>query len=58
MPEVRLIDEKGEQVGIVPIAEALKRARDAEQDLIEIAPQAKPPVCKIIDYSKFRYEMT
>ena len=57
VPEVRLIDEKGEQVGVVPIAEALKRAREAGQDLIEIAPQAKPPVCKIIDYSKFRYEM-
>ncbi|MBR3628747.1 MAG: translation initiation factor IF-3 [Elusimicrobia bacterium] len=57
VPEVRLIDEKGEQIGVVPIAEALKRAKDAGQDLIEIAPQAKPPVCKIIDYSKFRYEM-
>ena len=57
MPEVRLIDEKGEQVGVVPIAVALQKARDAGQDLIEIAPQAKPPVCKIIDFSKFRYEM-
>ena len=57
VPEVRLIDEKGEQVGVVPIAVALQKARDAGQDLIEIAPQAKPPVCKIIDFSKFRYEM-
>lgn len=58
VPEVRLIDEKGEQVGIVPTAEALKRARIAGLDLIEISPQAKPPVCKIIDYSKFRYDLS
>ncbi len=58
VPEVRLIDEKGEQVGVVPTAEALKRARIAGLDLIEISPQAKPPVCKIIDYSKFRYDLS
>ena len=58
VPEVRLIDETGKQVGIVPIAKALEMARDAEQDLVEISPQAKPPVCKIIDFSKFRYELS
>lgn len=57
VPEVRLIDETGNQVGIVPIAQALERARAAGQDLVEISPQAKPPVCKIIDFSKFRYEL-
>ncbi|MGK9367889.1 translation initiation factor IF-3 [Melioribacter sp. Ez-97] len=55
-PEIRLIDEKGEQVGIVSVKEALNRAREAGMDLVEIAPQAKPPVCKIIDYGKFVYE--
>ncbi|MGK9477158.1 translation initiation factor IF-3 [Melioribacter sp. OK-6-Me] len=55
-PEVRLIDEKGEQVGIVSVKEALNRAREVGMDLVEIAPQAKPPVCKIIDYGKFVYE--
>ena len=55
---MRLIDETGKQVGIVPIAQALERARAAEQDLVEISPQAKPPVCKIIDFSKFRYELS
>lgn len=57
VPEVRLIDENGVQVGIVSIAEALSKAQSCGQDLIEISPQAKPPVCKIIDFSKFRYEM-
>ncbi|MGE4384422.1 MAG: translation initiation factor IF-3 [Endomicrobiaceae bacterium] len=57
VPEVRLIDENGVQVGIVPIAEALSRAHACGQDLIEISPQAKPPVCKIIIFSKFRYEL-
>ena len=58
VPEVRLIDETGKQVGIVPIAKALEMARNAQQDLVEISPQAKPPVCKIIDFSKFRYELS
>ena len=56
VPEVRLIDENGEQVGIVPTAEALDRARDRDLDLVEIAPTAKPPVCRILDYSKYKYE--
>ena len=56
VPEVRLIDENGEQVGIVPTAEALERARDRDLDLVEIAPTAKPPVVRILDYSKYKYE--
>ena len=55
--EVRLIGADGEQLGIVPLAEALKMAQQAELDLVKIAPTAKPPVCKIIDYGKYRYEL-
>lgn len=55
MPEVRLIDDKGEQVGITPIKEALAKAENVGLDLIEISPNAKPPVCKILDYDKYRY---
>ncbi len=51
-----MINEKGEQVGIVSTKEALAKARDLELDLVEIAPKAEPPVCKIIDYGKFVYE--
>ena len=58
VPEVRLIDENGVQVGIVPIAQALAKAQAAGKDLIEISPQAKPPVCKILEFSKFRYELS
>lgn len=54
--EVRLIGENGEQLGIMPIREAMRIAGEAELDLVKIAPTAKPPVCKIIDYGKFRYE--
>jgi len=54
--EVRLIDSSGENVGVVPIEEALEKAREAELDLIEISPQAKPPVAKIMEYGKFRYD--
>ncbi|MCX7797567.1 MAG: translation initiation factor IF-3 [Melioribacter sp.] len=56
-PQVRLIGADGEQVGIVTIQEALKRAEESGLDLVEIAPQANPPVCKIIDYGKFVYEL-
>jgi translation initiation factor IF-3 len=56
VPEVRLIDENGEQVGIVPTPEALERARNSELDLVEVAPNSKPPVCRILDYSKYKYE--
>ena len=54
--EVRLIDDEGEQKGIVPTIEALKMAKEQELDLVEVAPQANPPVCKILDYGKFRFE--
>ncbi len=55
--EVRLIDETGQQIGIVPIGEALAIAEEKGLDLVEIAPQANPPVCKIMDYGKFKYEL-
>ena len=54
--EIRLIGEDGEQLGIVSAKEALKLAEEAGLDLVKIAPTAKPPVCKIIDYGKYRYE--
>lgn len=56
VPQVRLIDEKGEQVGIVPTIQALTMARDRGLDLMEVSPNAQPPVCKICDYGKFKYE--
>jgi len=56
--EVRLIGEDGQVVGIMSSKEALKIAKEAELDLVKIAPQAKPPVCKIIDYGKYKYEQT
>jgi translation initiation factor IF-3 len=55
-PQVRLVDENGEQVGVVAIADALRRAEEAGLDLMEVSPNADPPVCKIIDYGRFRYE--
>ncbi|MBC7327110.1 translation initiation factor IF-3 [bacterium] len=54
--EVRLIDENGVQVGIVPIQKAQRMAREKGLDLVEVAPQANPPVCRILDYSKYKYE--
>lgn len=55
--EVRLIDQDGEQLGIMSAKDAMKIAREANLDLVKIAPQAKPPVCKVIDYGKYRYEL-
>jgi translation initiation factor IF-3 len=55
VPEVRLIGVDGEQIGIVPMRDALARAEAAEVDLVEIAPTAQPPVCRIMDYGKFKY---
>jgi translation initiation factor IF-3 len=55
-PEVRLVGTEGEQLGIVKLYEALRQAEDAELDLVEIAPTAQPPVCKIMDYGKFKYQ--
>jgi len=54
-PEVRLVGVEGEQLGIVPITEAMAKAEAAELDLVEIAPMANPPVCRIMDYGKFKY---
>ncbi|MEX0993352.1 MAG: translation initiation factor IF-3 [Solirubrobacterales bacterium] len=54
--EVRLIDENGEQVGVVPTEKAMEMARESDLDLVEIAAEAKPPVCRVLDYSKYKYE--
>ncbi|WP_433663658.1 translation initiation factor IF-3 [Nocardia sp. CA-128927] len=56
VPEVRLIGPSGEQVGIVRVEDALRVAMEADLDLVEVAPDARPPVCKIMDYGKFKYE--
>ena len=56
VPEVRLVGPNGEQVGIVGIEDALRMAQQADLDLVEVAPEARPPVCKIMDYGKFKYE--
>jgi translation initiation factor IF-3 len=55
IPEVRLIDEKGEQLGIVTTGDAMKRAEEAGLDLVEVSPTARPPVCRILDFGKFKY---
>ena len=55
--EVRVISEDGEQLGIMSAREAMKLAEQAELDLVKIAPKAQPPVCKIIDYGKYKYEL-
>ena len=54
--EIRLVGEDGEQLGIMSAKDALKMAKEANLDLVKIAPTAKPPVCKIVDYGKYRYE--
>ncbi len=56
--EIRLIGENGEQLGVMSAREALRLAEEAGLDLVKIAPTAKPPVCKIVDYGKFKYEQT
>lgn len=55
--EIRLIDENGEMLGVTSLKQALEKAEDAGMDLIEISPNAEPPVCKILDHGKYRYEM-
>ncbi len=55
-PQVRLVDQDGNQVGVVPVTRALTMAREAELDLVEVAAQASPPVCRIMDFSKFKYD--
>ena len=54
--EVRLIDDEGNQKGIVPMLEALKMAKEKDLDLVEVSPNANPPVCKILDFGKYRFE--
>ncbi len=54
--EIRLIDENGEMIGVVPLEEGLRRAEEAGLELIEISPNAAPPVCKVLDFGKFKYE--
>src|SRR3989337_1654438 len=56
MPQVRLIGADGQHIGIMPIQDALRLAREQERDLVEVSPQADPPVCCIMDYGKFLYE--
>lgn len=56
VPEVRLIDDEGNQVGVVPTPDALKMAQEKGLDLVEIAPQAQPPVCKVMDYGKYLFQ--
>lgn len=58
VPEVRLIGADGNQVGVMPIKEALALAEEAHLDLVEIAPQASPPVCRVMDYGKFKYQQS
>lgn len=57
VPEVRLIDVDGKQIGIVPTTEALKIAYEKGLDLVEVGPEAKPPVCKIMDFGKYKYQL-
>ena len=56
-PQVRLIDDEGEQLGVTPTAEALKMAREKELDLVEVSPTASPPVCKLMNFGKYTYQM-
>ena len=56
--EVRVVDQDGAQLGIMPIRQALEKAEEMQMDLVKIAPQAKPPVCKIMDYGKYRFEQS
>jgi translation initiation factor IF-3 len=58
VPEVRLIDEEGNQLGVLATFEALRKAEDVGLDLVEISPMARPPVCKIMDYGKYKYEQS
>lgn len=55
---MRVVDEDGKQLGIMPTKEALRLAEERQQDLVEVAPQAKPPVCRIMDYGKYKYEQS
>ena len=56
MPEVRLVGEDGKQIGVIKTSEALVYAQERDLDLVEVAPEARPPVCRVLDYSKYKYE--
>ena len=56
--EVRVVDQNGEQLGVMPIRQALEKAEELQLDLVKIAPQARPPVCKLMDYGKYRFEQS
>ncbi|PZO87578.1 MAG: translation initiation factor IF-3 [Micavibrio aeruginosavorus] len=56
IPKIRLVDENGEMVGVVTVAEGMRRAEAAGLDLVEVSPNAEPPVCKILNYGKYKYE--
>ena len=56
VPEVRLVGEDGKQIGVIKTSEALAYAQERDLDLVEVAPEAKPPVCRVLDYSKYKYE--
>ncbi len=56
VPEVRLVGEDGKQVGVIKTADALRMAQERDLDLVEVAPEARPPVCRLLDYSKYKYE--
>jgi translation initiation factor IF-3 len=57
VPEVRLIDDQGAQVGVLKTPDALRFAQERDLDLVEVAPEARPPVCRVLDYSKYKYEL-
>jgi len=56
VPEVRLVGDDGQQIGVMPTEEALRYAQERDLDLVEVAPEARPPVCRVLDYSKYKYE--
>ncbi|MGZ6202955.1 MAG: translation initiation factor IF-3, partial [Thermodesulfobacteriota bacterium] len=56
--EVRVIDHEGKQLGILPVPEALRLAANSELDLVEVSPKSEPPVCRIMDYGKFKYQQS
>jgi len=56
VPEVRLVGEDGKQIGVIKTSEALAYAQQRDLDLVEVAPEARPPVCRVLDYSKYKYE--
>ncbi len=58
IPEVRVVDDQGQQLGVIPTREALALARERDLDLVEVSPNAVPPVCRVLDYGKFRYIQT